>query len=344
MCKFTLYLAVLLGVFSLWMPRAVATDDCITARTCGIHATLIQDYPRPNVRQVYANDALLFDRAYHRMNGSTNIHDAPSGNVIHTVEDGFNFVTVLNTQGDWAEINTGEWVASAHLTPHLSISRFAGVILPNRPLPYPMGWMIENVYPSDYPGGAPNDSDVYSLLLRYTTINLYSAVLVDGQRWYQVGIHQWVAQRYIAQYLPVTRTAEIATDKWISVDLDQQVAIAYEGTTPVYATLISSGLRAESTPEGLFDVYVRYSRKVMTGGQGNPYYLEEVPWAQFFVGDIGLHGVYWHDEFGYNRSHGCINLSITDARWFYEWAASELDFTIANDTGAAVLVYRSQTR
>jgi len=29
--------------------------------------------------------------------------------------------------------------------------------------------------------------------------------------------------------------------------------------------------------------------------------------------------VYWHDRFGDRRSHGCVNLSPIDARWFYEW-------------------------
>jgi lipoprotein-anchoring transpeptidase ErfK/SrfK len=39
----------------------------------------------------------------------------------------------------------------------------------------------------------------------------------------------------------------------------------------------------------------------------------------YFDDEIGLHGTYWHDGFGYRHSHGCVNLTITDAHWLYEW-------------------------
>ena len=29
---------------------------------------------------------------------------------------------------------------------------------------------------------------------------------------------------------------------------------------------------------------------------------------------------YWHDGFGKQRSHGCINLAPRDARWLYYWS------------------------
>jgi hypothetical protein len=134
-------------------------------------------------------------------------------------------------------------------------------------------------------------------------------------------------------------------DKWVSVDLYEQVAIAYEGGTPVFATLVASGLADWPTNEGLFHVYVRYPRTLMHGAEGNPdfYYLQEVPWTMYFDGDIGLHGTYWHDGFGYRHSHGCVNLSITDALWLYNWASSEFDFTVRGDTGPAVYVYSSGT-
>ena len=49
------------------------------------------------------------------------------------------------------------------------------------------------------------------------------------------------------------------------------------------------------------------------------YSLHDVPWTQFFFESYALHGVYWHNGFGNRRSHGCVNLSPTDARWFYDW-------------------------
>jgi lipoprotein-anchoring transpeptidase ErfK/SrfK len=135
----------------------------------------------------------------------------------------------------------------------------------------------------------------------------------------------------------------VDTNRWVSVDLYEQVMIAYEGTQPVYASLVSSGLNEWPTNEGLFHVYVRYPRTIMSGAEGQPdfYYLEEVPWTMYFDGDIALHGAYWHDGFGYRRSHGCVNLSITDAYWLYQWASSEFDLTVPADTGPAVYVYSS---
>ena len=108
-----------------------------------------------------------------------------------------------------------------------------------------------------------------------------------------------------------------------------------KATTPVFATLVSSGLKDWPTNEGLFHVYVRYPRTLMSGREGKPdfYSLQEVPWTQYFDHDIGLHGTYWHDGFGYRHSHGCVNLSITDAHWLYNWASSEIDLTVSNDTG-----------
>ncbi|MBA3873751.1 MAG: L,D-transpeptidase, partial [Anaerolineae bacterium] len=45
------------------------------------------------------------------------------------------------------------------------------------------------------------------------------------------------------------------------------------------------------------------------------------PWVMYFDGSISLHGTYWHDNFGYRRSHGCVNLSISDAKWLFNWTA-----------------------
>jgi len=38
-------------------------------------------------------------------------------------------------------------------------------------------------------------------------------------------------------------------------------------------------------------------------------------------GGISLHGTYWHDIFGYRTSHGCVNMTISDAKWVYEFLA-----------------------
>ena len=54
---------------------------------------------------------------------------------------------------------------------------------------------------------------------------------------------------------------------------------------------------------------------------GPGYYLPNVEWVMYFYQGYGLHGTYWHSNFGQPMSHGCVNLTNDDARWFYEFAS-----------------------
>src|SRR5262249_44550785 len=51
------------------------------------------------------------------------------------------------------------------------------------------------------------------------------------------------------------------------------------------------------------------------------YSVAEVPWTMFYDHGFALHGSYWHDEFGDQLSHGCVNIAPRDARLLYAWAA-----------------------
>jgi len=338
-----IYLVSLLA-FVLLMPLTVSlAQDAAPAAAggYGIPDDAINAYPAPDVQAIYPDDSTLYDRRYEKVSGPLDIFDAPGGNLINALGSGFVYVTGSSDQGGWTQINNGEWVQTASLTDVTgSVSRYAGVEL-TQPLPYPMGWILVNVVPSHTPGADPVFGDL--AVLRYTRVNLYASVDVDGWTWYQIGINEWVIQTVIAKYIPIEKPEGVDTVHWVSVDLYEQVLVAYEDRTPVFTTLISSGLPAWGTTEGLYHVYVRYPRTIMSGAEGENdfYYLEEVPWTQYFDGDQGLHGTYWHDGFGYRHSHGCVNMSITDAKWIYDWASSEIDFTIPADTGAAVYVYSS---
>ena len=53
---------------------------------------------------------------------------------------------------------------------------------------------------------------------------------------------------------------------------------------------------------------------------GPGYYLPNVPYVMYFYESYGLHGTYWHHNFGTPMSHGCINFTIADAEWlFINW-------------------------
>ncbi|MBI2897564.1 MAG: L,D-transpeptidase [Deltaproteobacteria bacterium] len=116
-----------------------------------------------------------------------------------------------------------------------------------------------------------------------------------------------------------------ARGKWIDVDVGEQTLVAYEGSTPVYATLISSGT-SERTPLGNYPIWAKVASIDMDNQEGdeNVYTVQRVPWVLFFQEHNALHGAYWHDRFGSRASHGCVNLAPADARMLFDWALPPL--------------------
>ncbi len=117
-----------------------------------------------------------------------------------------------------------------------------------------------------------------------------------------------------------------ANEPWIRVDLTQQTLTAYEGDTPVFATLVSSGVTDHATPPGLFRLHAKHTTATMADNLAvdGPYSIEDVPWTMYFNGSFALHAAFWHERFGHPRSHGCINLTPRDARWLFFWTQPAL--------------------
>ena len=106
--------------------------------------------------------------------------------------------------------------------------------------------------------------------------------------------------------------------RWIDVDLTNQMVHAYEGETIVNSFVVSTGTWLTPTVTGKHKIYVKVRMQDMSGPG---YYLRDVPWVMFFSGDYGLHGTYWHNNFGTPMSRGCVNLTIDDAAWLFNWAS-----------------------
>jgi hypothetical protein len=347
----TLIRVLLFATLSISALIISASDDCSESTDeCefpeyGISAEEIALNPDPNVELVPFNEDLIYDRWYKQVNGTTDVYDVPNGNVIRTIDTGFNFVTALQESDGWTKINPDEWVKTENLTNSGgTVSWFTGVLLPDSELPYTVAWTLVNLYPSKVPGGEPRESN--EMHYRYTLVYIYDTVEIDDYRWYQIGEDKWVHQFNVAKIEPVETPTDVDTDRWISIDLYEQTLIAYQGDTPVFATLIATGQDRWPTREGVYNIYYRKTRKHMSGGVvGDDYYfLEEVPWTMFFDEGRALHGAYWHDAFGYRRSHGCVNLSLTDAHWLYQWVAETFDGKLTSadvEEGPAVYVYSS---
>jgi lipoprotein-anchoring transpeptidase ErfK/SrfK len=115
--------------------------------------------------------------------------------------------------------------------------------------------------------------------------------------------------------------------KWIDISILQQSLVAYEGTKPVFVTLVSTGAdglgdpkKTHSTVQGAFLIHTKHITVTMDGDEDTDRFdFRDVPFVQYFTEGYALHGAYWHDDFGTPRSHGCVNLSPADAAWLFGW-------------------------
>ena len=118
-----------------------------------------------------------------------------------------------------------------------------------------------------------------------------------------------------------------ANTKWIDVSILSQTMVLWEGSTPVYATMVSTGKdglgdpkTTHSTPTGTFRIYQKHVTTTMDSDMADhEFELRDVPWVMYFSSGYALHAAYWHDDFGRARSHGCVNLSPIDARYVFFW-------------------------
>jgi hypothetical protein len=151
-----------------------------------------------------------------------------------------------------------------------------------------------------------------------------------GALHYQTKDDKWVSDRDASRLDPARRMPAWGKngEKWIDVNLTKQTLVLYEGTKPVYATLISSGEAGLEDPEhttatkrGIFRIHTKHLTATMSSRElGEEFELRDVPYVQYFdKGGYALHGAYWHDRFGTPKSHGCLNLSPEDARRIFYW-------------------------
>ncbi|MCC6214638.1 MAG: L,D-transpeptidase [Polyangiaceae bacterium] len=166
---------------------------------------------------------------------------------------------------------------------------------------------------------------------------------VDGATFLEVeGTGDWVAERDAVVPTPrgdtpwgapvggedTTGRAPAGRATWIETSVWKGWLIAYEGTRPVYVTLVSPGrggtpepgkdpLSTASTPTGVFKITGKFATATMVA-PGELVHAD-VPWTQNFSGPHALHGAYWHDAWGQRKSAGCVNVSPIDGKWLYEF-------------------------
>lgn len=162
-----------------------------------------------------------------------------------------------------------------------------------------------------------------------------------------------VSSAYIPPLAYADVLGENTSNKRIEVDLTNQKLYAFEDNDKKYEFPISSGLWGR-TPTGEFRIWIKLRYTKMEGGSkalNTYYYLPNVPYTMYFANDeipsyrgFGIHGAYWHNNFGHPMSHGCINMRISDAEQIFYWAEPDLRGkasirATSDNPGTRVIIY-----
>jgi lipoprotein-anchoring transpeptidase ErfK/SrfK len=224
-------------------------------------------------------------------------------------------------------IEWGQWMTANDVSRIGSVPLFQGLEF-NRTPERPFGWILTYItgpIATKRTPGTENDDYTENVLNNHQIVQIYQTQKVGDQEWYMVGPDEWVPQKVVAQVIPDTTPPEGVTgDRWIEVNLAEQTLAVYDGGELVFATLIASGLDPFWTRPGLFKIEQKLETTPMRGSfeadRSDAYYLEDVPWTMYFDQARALHGAYWRANLGFPQSHGCVNLSVGDSHWLFNWA------------------------
>jgi lipoprotein-anchoring transpeptidase ErfK/SrfK len=256
---------------------------------------------------------------------------APSDNA-QVYAPGFVYIsyTSMDETGHFFMSKSGFWIRGdgSRIS---EIPSFQGLLFRATPRK-PFGWSssYEQIPVKNGPGY--NAADTGRLLQPYTVVQVFYTYMADGAAWDMIGPDQWVEGRKISMVTPnPTPPAGVSGDRWIEVNLEEQSLSVYENQRMVFATTIASGLEPFWTRPGLFQIYQKKETETMRNNDPSDfYYLEDVPYTMYFDGVRALHGAYWRTGFGFPQSHGCVNLSVGDAHWLFDWAR-EGDWVYVHD-------------
>jgi hypothetical protein len=179
----------------------------------------------------------------------------------------------------------------------------------------------------------------------------------DGSLWYKAYDNLYNSHYYTRpEWIHVFSPGELSLlspqvpehEKHIEICLERQVLLAYEWDVLVYAARVATGQKNFESPTGWFHTFHKRPTYHMTGGadEFSVFDLPGVPWDSYITeGGVAIHGTYWHNDFGHPHSHGCINMSLQDAKWIYRWTLPFVPpgerLILQPDIGTRVLITQS---
>jgi hypothetical protein len=179
----------------------------------------------------------------------------------------------------------------------------------------------------------------------------------DGSLWYKAYDNLYNSHYYTRpEWIHIFSQEELSplspqvpeNEKHIEISLDRQVLLAYEWGVLKYAARVATGQKNFESPTGWFHTFHKRPTYHMTGGADDfsVFDLPGVPWDSYITdGGVAIHGTYWHNDFGHPHSHGCINMSLQDAKWIYRWTLPNVPFgerlILQPGVGTRVLIVQS---
>jgi lipoprotein-anchoring transpeptidase ErfK/SrfK len=143
--------------------------------------------------------------------------------------------------------------------------------------------------------------------------------------------HHSTIKQARADSMAISIPADVKPDEhWVDVNISKQITVAMDGTTPVRAIYVTTGMPGFDTPTGTFHIMSRIEDETMRSNSiGIPidspdgYDLEHVMYTQYFTNQgHALHDNYWRPDsvFGAQpTSHGCVGMELQDAKFLWDF-------------------------
>lgn len=197
--------------------------------------------------------------------------------------------------------------------------------------------------------------------LYYESVHCITGVIEgpDKMPWYEI-TEAWSRDKYYVpgehvRLIPEEEMSPLSPDvpahkKRIEISIARQTLIAYEDDKEVLNTKVSTGLNKEvpgmipwKTPTGEHRVTSKMPSQRMGDdpitSDVSAYVLPGVPWVCYIhETGVAIHGTYWHNNYGMQMSHGCINMRPAEALWVYRWTTPAPDPQKRETRGMGTLV------
>ena len=290
-------------------------------------------------------------------------HPGAKPEYVFSRDDVFDIYDAVTTEGLMAHnpvwnLTKHGWVYSSWVQPVKRLWNNAVTNVPEK------GFWAEVSVPYVEMRVAPNDKAYRLYRLYYSSVHQVIDHVVDenGEHWYQLrddeyaSVKEYVRAEGLRRISPLELTpiSPLAQDKRLEVNLKEQKLSAYEGDNLVYTARCATGAAFNvagvgfvdfTTPIGEHTVVRKRPSRHMHGfeGRADAYDLPGVPYCTYFTqAGVAVHGAYWHNDFGHQRSHGCVNVLAEDAKWVYRWSQPYAEYDesllLVNEGGTPVIV------